>query len=92
MKKKLSLLFLGFIFCLILSISICFIGKSGASKDIISYNGKEYDKKNLSLETLKWLEWYNDLSDDTKMMIDYIPYELQEKDTISELNKTMETD
>ena len=46
--------------------------------ETVMFNNTEYNKKDLSEETLQWLEWYNGLSGDEQLAVDYIPAELTE--------------
>ena len=57
------------------------------AEDSLTYNGKEYAAKNLSKETREWLKWYNTLSCEEQEMINYVPWELRDK----EIHSTNET-
>lgn len=46
--------------------------------ETVMFNNTEYNKKDLSEETLQWLEWYNSLSGDEQLTVDSIPAELTE--------------
>ena len=45
-------------------------------KKYISFYDKTFNKSDLSQETIKWLEWYNDLSEEEQLAISSIPSEL----------------
>lgn len=42
----------------------------------IQYMGQWYDRASLSAETLTWLEWFNSLSVEEQLAVDYEPYDL----------------
>lgn len=43
----------------------------------VYYNGKAFNKSDISEDTLKWLEWYNSLSFLEQLSTDYVPAELR---------------
>lgn len=54
-----------------------------ASENVIYYEGTAYSRDELSIETIKWLEVYNSLSEESKQVINYIPYELVPKESFA---------
>ena len=40
------------------------------------FNGQTFDKADLSQETIEWLEWYNGLTEDEQLAVDFIPADL----------------
>jgi len=44
--------------------------------DTVQFHGDIFNKSNLSQETLKWLEWYNGLSESEQLSISSIPADL----------------
>lgn len=42
----------------------------------IQYNGQWYDRETLSDETITWLEWYNSLSEDGQLAVNFVPLDL----------------
>ena len=54
-----------------------------ASENVIYYEGKAFLRDELSSETIEWLEQYNSLSEESKQVINYIPYELLPKESFS---------
>jgi hypothetical protein len=57
-----------------------FIHQKTDTYETISYNGKTYKLESLSQETIDWLKWYNELPDNLKGTISYIPSELIDYD------------
>lgn len=49
--------------------------KRGGDGSTVKYNGRWYDKSDLSQETLEWLEWYNDLSQEAQQAVSFVPQE-----------------
>ncbi|WP_087065835.1 hypothetical protein [Intestinibacillus massiliensis] len=50
----------------------------------IRFDGEFYDVGDLSEETLEWLQWYNGLTDEQQLAVDYVPADLaalQDKNT-----------
>ena len=45
--------------------------------DMVEYQGRMFNKADLSPETIEWLEWYNELSETEQLAISYIPHEIQ---------------
>lgn len=70
MKKVLGFISV-FLFSLIFSQSVFAL-----EEENIDYNGNVYSKDSLSEETLEWIAWYNDLSDEARQMVSYVPEEL----------------
>lgn len=62
-----------------------------ASEDTICYNGTTYSKDSLSQETVEWIEWYNGLSDEIKLMVNHEPTELRDKVSTCSIPITLET-
>jgi hypothetical protein len=46
--------------------------------ETVMFNNTEYNKKDLSEETLQWLEWYNGLTGEEQLAVDSFPAELTE--------------
>lgn len=44
--------------------------------DTVMYDGRKYYRSMLSEETLKWLDWYNSLSEEERLAVSYEPQEL----------------
>lgn len=59
-----------------------FASSSGA-EEMVTFEGKQYDKNSLSQETLNWIEAYNALPEHEKAMISHVPYELRALQTKS---------
>ena len=77
MAKKLFLLLVTFImFCSVTLIALAEEDKAESEDNFVVYEGQQYVKNNLCDETLKWLEWYNGLSDELKETISYVPSDL----------------
>ena len=60
----------GFLACCLCGLLLAGCGKT------VQYEGRTYSAAALSEQTLEWLEWYNALSDEDKLKIDYIPADL----------------
>ena len=60
------------------SISTEPIDSENASDDMVTYDGREYRRSDLSEETLEWLDWYNSISKEEQDSVSYVPSELQE--------------
>lgn len=60
----------GFLACCLCGLLLTGCGKT------VQYEGRTYSVAALSEQTLEWLEWYNALSDEDKLKIDYIPADL----------------
>lgn len=52
--------------------------KSSVRPIIAHYMGKSYDASKLSRETLNWLSWFNSLSEEAQLAVDFVPHELIE--------------
>lgn len=77
MAKKVFLLLVTFImFCSVTLIASAEEDKAESEDNFVVYEAQHYVKNNLSDETLKWLEWYNGLSDELKETISYVPSDL----------------
>ena len=50
------------------------------SNDSVVFQGKRYEKIDLSAETLEWIVWYNSLSKEEQLSVSSIPEELQSLD------------
>ena len=44
--------------------------------DMVTYDGREYRRSDLSEETLEWLDWYNSASKEEQASVSYVPSEL----------------
>lgn len=67
----------------IIATSAAFTTSAANDENVIFYEGTAYSKDNLSEETIKWLEVYNVLSDEGRQTINYVPYELRQKERSS---------
>ena len=55
--------------------SACAVGcKYG--EEHIRFHEETFKRADLSTETLEWLEWYNELTEDEQLAISYIPGEI----------------
>ena len=54
----------------------CVVCLAGCGKETVVFQEKEFRKAELSRETLAWLEWYNGLSEEEQLAVDYVPAEL----------------
>ena len=55
--------------------SACAVGcKDG--EEYIRFHDEVFKRADLSTETLEWLEWYNELTEDEQLAISYIPGEI----------------
>lgn len=52
------------------------------NKQYVEFHDQRFKISDLSKETLDWLKWYNSLSDDYKIMVNYVPGELLEKSSL----------
>ena len=43
------------------------------SENTVQFQGEEFDRSELSQETLEWLDWYNGLSEDSFMRSGMLP-------------------
>lgn len=64
---------------------------SSDSNDYIVFQGKRYEKIDLSAETLEWIRWYNSLNKEEQLSVSSIPAELQTLDN-PENAEVLETD
>ena len=55
--------------------SICTVGCKG-NAEYIRFHDEVLKRADLSTETLEWLEWYNELTEDEQLAISYIPGEI----------------
>ncbi len=69
MKKLIAL-----VSALVLVLSL--VGCSNQKSETVMFNEQTFNKADLSRETLKWLEWYNELTEAEQLAIDYIPADL----------------
>lgn len=79
---------------LCVAVAICFLTspKDGDIKQesTIQYNGRLYNKEDLSVETVEWLEWYNGLSEEEQLAVSYVPFDLYEKEDSGNSPKTVD--
>ena len=59
------------------SISTEPIDSENTGDDMVTYDGREYRRSDLSEETLEWLDWYNSISKEEQDSVSYVPSELQ---------------
>lgn len=55
---------------------VCLSSCANQSKDYVYYEDLKINKDILSEDTIKWLEFYNDLSENEKLTVSYIPPEI----------------
>ena len=68
MRKLLAVL-------LAIIMSACAVGcKDGV--EYIRFHDEVFKRADLSAETVEWLEWYNELTEDEQLAISYIPGEI----------------
>jgi hypothetical protein len=53
--------------------------------DTLSYNGLLFKRGDLQLNTVEWLQWYNNLTDSVKEMISYEPLELETQNQVDDI-------
>lgn len=58
----------------------------------IQYMGQWYDRASLSAETLTWLEWFNSLSEEEQLAVDYEPYDLHTSNSATDTMDAMDTE
>lgn len=87
---------------LCVAVAICFLTnpedrKNNLKKDgdikqenIIQYHGHLYNKEDLSVKTAEWLEWYNGLSEEEQLAVDYVPLDLYEKENYGNNSQTVD--
>ena len=75
MKKYLKIISLVLSICL-LSLNVVF-NTYALEHDTLYYQGVAIEQKELSEDTLEWLDWYNSLSLDEQDSINYEPVDLQ---------------
>ena len=46
------------------------------SENTVQFQGEEFDRSELSQETLEWLDWYNGLSEEEQLSVSSVPAEL----------------
>lgn len=61
---------------LVLVFLLCLVGCSDNKRETVMFNGQTFDKADLSQETIEWLEWYNGLTEDEQLAVDFIPADL----------------
>ena len=55
--------------------SICAVGCKG-NAGYIRFHDEVFKRADLSPETVEWLEWYNELTEEEQLAISYIPGEI----------------
>ena len=75
MKKYFKIMSLVLSICL-LSLNVGF-NTYASENDTLYYQGVAIEQKELSEDTLEWLDWYNSLSPDEQDCINYEPLDLQ---------------
>jgi len=72
-------------FCLSIIMALCIIPSSVYAQGLnkIYFEGREYDKSSLLVETIEWVEWYNSLSDNLQIMVNYIPEDLKSRTSVT---------
>ncbi len=48
-------------------------------EDTVTYDGRTYNRADLSAETLEWLDWYRALPEEERLAVSYEPAELREQ-------------
>lgn len=66
---------------------VSLVGCSNSEPETVFYDGKEFDKDDLSMETLQWLEYYNSLYEMERYTLSYIPDELLVLSSQAEANE-----
>ena len=61
---------------LVLVFLLSLVGCSDTKRETVMFNGQTFDKADLSQETIEWLEWYNGLTEDEQLAVDFIPADL----------------
>ena len=61
---------------LVLVFLLSLVGCSDTKRESVMFNGQAFDKADLSQETIEWLEWYNGLTEDEQLAVDFIPADL----------------
>lgn len=64
---------------------------SDSSDELIEFNGITKMKSELSEDTIKWLEWYNTLSEDNQNALSFVPSEFIRPGTVYTLETENET-
>lgn len=68
--------------CVLISLAlfsvVSLVGCSNSEPNTVFYNGMEFNKDDLSMETLQWLEYYNSLDEMEQYALSYIPQDLME--------------
>ena len=77
MQKKLVKLLVSLVTCFSVFTLAAFADTTHENSDTITYNDKEYNKSELSQETIEWLERYNSLPSDLQDMVNHVPVELR---------------
>ena len=77
MQKKLVKLLVSLVTCFSVFTLVAFSDTTHENSDTITYNDKEYNKSELSQETIEWLERYNSLPSDLQDMVNHVPVELR---------------
>ena len=66
--------------CVLISLAlfsvVSLVGCSNPEPETVFYDGMEFNKDDLSMETLQWLEYYNSLDEMERYALSYIPEEL----------------
>lgn len=77
-----------------LLVAILLVGTSitvlAHEQNTIEYNGRIFNKSELTLETIEWLEWYNCLPEESRLMISHEPAELRDNATYYTMIETDE--
>lgn len=62
--------------------------RGDGSGDKIEFEGQCYDPASLSEDTVEWIAWYNSLTEDEQLAVDFIPAELTGQNGDSAMNTT----
>ena len=62
------------------------------SENTVQFQGEEFDRSELSQETLEWLDWYNGLSEEEQLSVSSVPAELWDGTTPTVTDAAAEQD
>lgn len=78
----------------ILAVIMCICtGGCKSSSEYIRFHDEVFKRAELSEETIEWLEWYNELTEEEQLSISYIPGEIHKilyGDVWEEMDETAE--
>ena len=62
------------------------------SENTVQFQGEEFDRSELSQETIEWLDWYNGLSEEEQLSVSSVPDELWDGTTPTVTDAAAEQD